>query len=226
MAKLTLSFRDRLIAVHELDGEPVTIGRDPDCRVHIDSLAVAPRHAEVLMTPSGYLLLALDEAFPVLINEETVEEGILQHGDSIQVGKHSIRFTDEDPAATAQFGPAWQDVAEQDPRVGAASMPAYVQVQSGPMIGRVIILRRSVTRLHRIGVDDLVITRDRDGYVLVRLGEETWVSIDGRPMIGDEAPLTDKAGIEAGPVLLRFFTGESGPPETRATHADSPEHED
>jgi hypothetical protein len=94
------------------------------------------------------------------------------------------------------------------------------------MIGRVIILRRSVTRLHRIGVDDLVITRDRDGYVLVRLGEETWVSIDGRPMIGDEAPLTDKAGIEAGPVLLRFFTGESGPPETRATHADSPEHED
>jgi pSer/pThr/pTyr-binding forkhead associated (FHA) protein len=226
MAKLTLSFRDHLIAVHELDGEPITIGRDPDCRVHIDSLAIAPRHAEVLMTPSGYLLLALDEAFPVLINEETVEEGVLRHGDCIQVGKHSIRFTDDDPASTAWSGPSWQKIADPAQPANEASMPAYIQVQSGPMIGRVIVLRRSVTRLNRVGVDDLVITRDRDRYVLVRLGEETWVSIDGRPMMGDEAPLTDKTGIEAGAVLLRFFTGASGQPETRAANAESPGHED
>jgi hypothetical protein len=206
MGKLTLSCADRLIAVYELDGEPMTIGTDPDCRVLIDSPAIAPRHAELLMTPGGYLLLALDQGFPVRVNDQLVERANLKHGDTVGIGEYRIGFFDTDAlpiGLQARGGTRGTDGRRDDV---IDSVPAYIQVQSGPKIGRVILLRRTVTRLYRAGVDYLAVTRDGQRHFLVRLKQETGVRVDGRAMVGDEMPLNDKAAIEVGSVTMRFFT--------------------
>ena len=47
MAKLTLSFKDKKLKIFPITGQDLVVGRDPACTVHIDSLAVQPRHARI-----------------------------------------------------------------------------------------------------------------------------------------------------------------------------------
>ena len=95
MAKLILSFKGLLLSVHHLDERPMTIGRDPACRIAVDSLAIAPRHAELVSSDADFLLLALDPDYPVLLNNEQVDQASLHHGDEIQLGKHTLSFSND-----------------------------------------------------------------------------------------------------------------------------------
>jgi hypothetical protein len=225
MAKLTLSFKGRLLSVHHLDEHPVTVGRDAGCGVCIDSLAVAPRQAELVPSDSGWLLLGLDSDYPLLLNNEQVDQASLHHGDEIRVGKHTLLYSDDStlalprrpraeppppPAVENQTPGAVEVVDEDDEQPGDEPVPAYLQVQSGPKIGRVIAFRRSVTRLNRVGADDVIVTRQGDYYHLLRLGGQTPVHIDGIPITADgEIRLNDNALIEIGELRLRFFSGRT-----------------
>jgi hypothetical protein len=101
-------------------------------------------------------------------------------------------------------------VDEEDEQPGDEPVPAYLQLQSGPRIGRVIVFRRSVTRLNRIGADDVIVTRQGDDYYLLRLGGQIPVRIDGSPVTADgEVRLNDNALIEIGELRLRFFSGHT-----------------
>lgn len=216
MAKLMLSFRDRLLLIHHMEEQPATIGRDPDCRISIDSLAVAPKHAEIMPTEAGFLLLALDPDYPVLLNNEQVDQASLHHGDQIQVGKHILNFSEDSLELPARHRPpteaaAASEAAEDD--VGPDVSFAYVQVQSGPRIGRFIVFRRAVTRLHRVGADDVIVTRYDDAYHLLRLGGDSIVKIDGKEVESDaEVVLQTNNLIEIDDIRLQFFSGEDSPP--------------
>lgn len=207
MAKLTLTFKGRLIAIHHLDDQSMTIGREPDCRICIDSLAIAPRHAELLQTETDYLLLALDDGFPVLLNNKRVAQAGLHHGDMIQIGKHTIGFSDD-----AQELRLIAHAAEGEDTDDRNRVPASMQVESGPRMGKVIFFRRAITRLNRIGLSDVIVTRDGDNHFLVRLVHETHVIIDGEPIEGDESPLVNAASVQVGTIHLRFFAAEPPPP--------------
>lgn len=228
MAKLTLSFKGRLLSVHHLDERPVTIGRDPGCGIRIDSLAVAPRHVELVPTDTIYLLLGLDTDYPVLLNNERVDQATLNHDDEIQLGKHTLHYSEDSvvlsfprrkPAGAAAEPapgepaepPAVEVVEEDDEEPAGGAVPAYMQVQSGPQIGRVITFRRSVTRLNRAGAEDIIVTRQGDSYYLLRLGGQTVVRISGSRVTADgEVRLNDNDLIEIGELRFRFFAGRSG----------------
>jgi pSer/pThr/pTyr-binding forkhead associated (FHA) protein len=214
MSKLTLSFKGRLLSIYHLeDAQPVTVGRDTDCQLCIDSLAIAPRHAELMPTDTGWLLLSLDPGFPVLLNDAQVDQASLHHGDTIQLGKHTLSFSED----TLELGPippreeptaTREETGSQNAEVAEEAVPAYLQVQSGPQIGRVIVLRRSVTRLSRLGIEDVIVTRHGDTYRLARLGRKQRVKINEESMDADDATLTNNGTIEIGPVRLRFFLAE------------------
>ena len=227
MAKLTLSFKGRLLSVHHLDERPATIGRDADCAIRIDSLAVAPRHVELMPTAGIYLLLGLDTDYPVLLNGERVDQATLNHDDEIQLGKHTLHYAEDNvvlslprirPVAAAQPvpdepapPPAVEVVEEDDEEPVGGPVPAYIQVQSGPQIGRVITFRRSVTRLNRAGAADIIVTRQGDSYYLLRLGGQAIVRIAGARVTADgEVKLNDNDLVEIGELRFRFFAGRSG----------------
>lgn len=273
MATLTLYFKGRRLSIFPLADGRTTLGRDPDCDIHIDSLAVAPRHLELLPSAAGYLMVALDPDFPVVLNEERVEEARLGHGDLIRVGKHSLAFAadgqrdgqwpskagpdaggaDADlagagggtagplsaPAEPSGDGLAGlsaagfeeaRELAEACTRSAATaaetaaaggrerseeddatllSVPAYMQIQSGSKIGRVIVFRRALSRLDRVGARGVVVARHGDSYRLLCLEKAPKIRIDGKAFdaTAPEMGLKDGSVVQIDDLRLQFFTG-------------------
>lgn len=228
MAKLTLSFKGHHISIHHLEENPTTIGRDEDCGIRIDSLAVAPRHAELIPSENGYLMLGLDPDYPIQLNSERIDQASLHHGDMIQIGKHTLVFSEDTqglvptyPATTAEAEAEAETEAEAKSRTdepeGAAektstdSVTGYMQIQSGPLIGRVLVFRHAMTQLKRAGAEGVVITRNGDSYKLVRIEEQARIKIDGIPVEEEdvEFSLHHDNLIEIDSLRFRFFTETS-----------------
>jgi hypothetical protein len=211
MAKLTLSFKGHLISIHHLGEQPAFIGRDMSCEVPIDSLAVAHHHAVITAYPDGYSIAALDPDHPVILNNEQVEQAALHHGDLIQIGKHTLHFS-EAAQEVAAIPAAPQPAAASGDWCPAPEL-AYVQIQSGPELGRVVALHRDSTRLTEAGAgtDHIVITRRGAGYVVACGAPGLALDVNGEPAeTGAEVPLPDAAVIEAGTLRCQFFCGGAG----------------
>ena len=206
MAKLTLSFKGHLISIHHLGEAPTRIGRDADCEIVIDSLAVAPHHATISVHPDGYSITIIDDEHPVLLNNEKIEEAPLHHGDLIQIGKHTLHYAEAaQEVAVMPAAPKPPD-AVRSPQAAIA----YVQIQSGPDIGRVLALRRESTRLTRVGANEVVIARRGEGYVVNCDDPAREMGINGRPVpSGTAVPLPEAALIEIGDLRCRFFHGNA-----------------
>lgn len=206
MAKLTLSFKEHLISVHHLGEAPARIGRDADCEIVIDSLAISPHHATISVHPDGYSIATIGAECPVLLNNEKIEQAPLHHGDVIQIGKHTLRYAETvEEVEVMHVAPKLPDVAL--PPLAAI---AYVQIQSGPDIGRVLALRRDSTRLTRAGAKEIIIARRDEGYVATCDDPARMMGVNGKPVpSGTEAPLSEAALIEIGDLRCRFFHGNA-----------------
>jgi hypothetical protein len=222
MAKLTLTFKGRLLAVYRLEAVISIIGRDPDCAVCIDSLAVAPRHARIEQAAESLSVTALDAAHPVFRNGTRVDYSPLADGDLILVGKHtlSVSLLDEDaPQLTLPARPtAQRDDSSEVPDL----LPAYLQVQSGPHLGQVVPIRRAVSRLKRIGGHEVIIAHRDTHYILSRIGDSNRVYVGQRSLQGDDTvQLTHGDQIEIDGIRCQFFCVADGE-EARVTENPSP----
>jgi predicted component of type VI protein secretion system len=215
MPTLTLSFKGHFLSIHHLEGEqPVTIGRDGECSLRIDSLAISPQHAELLPTRSGYLLLALDPESPVLLNGAPVKQAPLRHGDLIQLGKHTLSYS-EDSLELAPRPTEADSTAESVHKHADSSSeetPAYFQVQNGPQIGRVFALRRAVTRLTRLEAAHVIVKRRGGAFYLSQMGNDESISVAGNRLAADrETELHHNDVVDIGALRLRFFAAEEDP---------------
>lgn len=171
MVKLTVSFKGNPIKTHQFDGGIITIGRDPDNTICIDSLGIAPKHVIIdLEHRKGPQLMREDERFPVEVNGHSTYRHLLAHGDTIRLGKYTLHYADE------RANPAIQ-LAEPDGEESEASL----QILSGKNIGRIIPLKRALTRL---GNHDsvAVIARRKNGYFLSSLTGGERIKINGNPL--------------------------------------------
>lgn len=201
MATVTLSFKGRLISMCHLGDLPVTIGRESDCDITVDSLAVGPHHARISPHPDGYSIAALNPDDTIVLNNETVAQAALHHGDLIRIGKHTLHFSDTAQGVAASFAPP-RAVGHRDQRHELA----YVQIQSGPHLGRVLALHADSTRLTYAGADQVVITRRKDGYFLACHDPNAVFGINGKPAPSrTEVPLEDAAVIEVDNLRCQFF---------------------
>jgi hypothetical protein len=198
MPKLTLSFKGRVLSAHPLAAR-TSIGRDPNCEICIDSLAIAPRHLELRQDADGVHLTALDADAPVFLNRQRVEEAQLQDGDQLQVGKHTLTFSASAPAPT----PAPAPIPEVPPPPRAPASP-YLQVLSGPHMGRLIPLSRAMMRFGRPGGDCAMIVRRGDGHFLAPL-EGQPPMIDGVPVADTGSVLQAQCRLRIGDTELQFF---------------------
>ena len=207
MIKLTLTFKGRLLSVFRVEAELSVIGRDPDCDVFIDSLAIAPRHAEIRQSKEGVVLTALDQGHPIYRNGQRVDIAPIVDGDVILIGKHTlgVASTNKDglgrpliamPAPAVREGPT----EDFDPVL------AYLHIQSGPAIGQLIQLSRAVTRLHRIAGNEVIITRRGKGYFVSRIGEANRVEVGQKSLQGgEEIELANADRLEVEGTRCQFF---------------------
>jgi len=166
--KLILKFKDTVISEISLDKEETTIGRKPENTIHIDNLAVSGRHARVLKIGNKVILEDLGSTNGTFVNDKQITKHILQHGDTVLIGKHLLTFVslEDKPAQAApepepeeddmdktmiitpQARSAMISKAEASSSKSATAMPlAGLQIISGPQAGKSMDLTASLTSM-------------------------------------------------------------------------------
>jgi len=168
MATLTLRFKGNPIQIHRCDSGIVTIGRDADNTICIDSPTVAPKHVLIdLDHPQAPRLLREDDHLPVKVNGQPVERCDLTDGDTIELGDYTLVFNNE---------------VHYAPKPGFSGPEAVLQFLNGKNIGRVVPLKHTLTRLGRAGNGVAVIARRKNGYFLSSLEGGENIRINGQPL--------------------------------------------
>jgi len=75
-----------------VEGGSLLIGRDAGCDVVIDSKSVSRRHAEIVATPKGYLLIDSSTNGTILNGEKVPGQHMLARADVIRCGDYEFRF--------------------------------------------------------------------------------------------------------------------------------------
>jgi len=239
--KLILKFKDTVISEFELNQEETTIGRKPENTIHIDNLAVSSKHARVLKIGKKVILEDLGSTNGTLVNGQETSKHILNNGDVITVGKHTLTFValdDEVPVASpadeeeddmdktmiissaareemmsSQGGASAKSTAESS----VSMLLAKVQYISGPLMGKVIELKSSLTSIGKgdsckikvkgllVGKQAAVITRRPTGYHITYLEGMSKLRVNGEVVSSAPRVLKDGDIIELSDTKLEFF---------------------
>jgi pSer/pThr/pTyr-binding forkhead associated (FHA) protein len=206
---LTLSFKGRILKVFPVGAGEVVIGNDPECEVHIDSLALEPQHASVTTDDQGTVLRDLGSESGTYVNNERVKEHPLQDNDQIRIGKHTLVFARDLGEVEEQQTPGAtpEPPAESDSALPHLEQPktAWLQILNGQNLGKTISLGRKMTNLGKPGVQTAVIARRNDGYFLSHLEGEYPPTVGGQS-IGDHSwALNDGDIVQIGNVKMQFY---------------------
>jgi pSer/pThr/pTyr-binding forkhead associated (FHA) protein len=116
-------------------GASLVFGREAGCDVVVPGKDVSRRHAEIVQTPTGYLLVDASTN-GTFVNEERIEgQRILARADVIRLGDEQFRFYADVASATAGLPP---------PPGPGASPPPAVPSQAAPPPGAAERLRHTV----------------------------------------------------------------------------------
>jgi len=106
MPKLSLQFGTAVLKEYALQAQEVTIGRSPQSSIIIDNPAVSYNHARIFWQDGVYYVQDLGSLNGTFLNGNRINQAPLSAGDSIAVGKHTIRFLLERPGEAAAEVPA------------------------------------------------------------------------------------------------------------------------
>ena len=95
MARLVLCLEGRELAEYNMTKERYTIGRLPDNDIRLDHPAVSGHHALVINILDDSFLEDLNSTNGTSVNGRRISKHPLQHGDTVRIGKHELRFIDE-----------------------------------------------------------------------------------------------------------------------------------
>lgn len=136
-----------------------TIGRGPECDIHIRDKSLSRRHAQVEVTRGHAQLVDLNSKNGTFVNGVRVERHLLSGGDFIKLGEIDLRFLDGDPPSVPGGDPTPVGVP-QGGFDGAGSAPQ--PLAEGYGAPRLVV---SVTRL---SMDDLLAAGTAGGALKVR----------------------------------------------------------
>lgn len=95
-AKLQLILNGDVLSDHVLEQETVTIGRRPENDITVDNLAVSGKHAQIITILNDSFLEDLNSTNGTYVNGSLVKKHALKHGDIIGIGKHQLKYLNED----------------------------------------------------------------------------------------------------------------------------------
>lgn len=201
MARLTLSFKGRTLAVYTLHAGETVIGRDASSGIRIDSLAVSPVHARIRSDRQGFTIEQASPVSTLTVNGSQVDEHRLADNDTILVGKHTLIYAEGDAR------PSPEPPAQRPEQTAVKAMaPGWLQILNGEKVGKTIKLKTSLTDTGKLGLQPALISRRHDGYYISSLSEDTSVTVGDRDIGNGSRALQDGDLIRIGDVELQFYT--------------------
>ena len=213
-------------------GTSLVFGREAGSDVVVAGKDVSRRHAEIVQTPRGYLLVD-SSTNGTFVNEERVQgQRILARADVVRIGDENFRFyADVAPApapapappAGPPPGPAGSapQAAPPSQAAGAKSRPsqtgplATFLVTGGALKGQRLQIKTPIVNIGRADYNDLVLgdpsvstahakLQRREGvWVLVDLDSTNGTFVDGE-RVKSETPIAPGASVRFGEVPLVF----------------------
>lgn len=236
MGKLTITSNGTVEREFLLVKERVTIGRQIECEIHIDDVAVSGKHATIITIMNDSFLEDEGSTNGTYVNNTLVKKCPLKDGDMIGIGNHVLKYAKDEeldemdfektmvirpgmPAhkeASNQQAQAIQE-AENEASQSAIEITANVQVGrlrvlTGPATGKELELKKALVTLGRPGVQVAVISRRRQGYFLTHIegagGSKKFPLLNGEPIGPHAQQLKNHDVIELAGVEMEFFVGE------------------
>jgi predicted component of type VI protein secretion system len=209
MPKLTVFFKDKAIQSSLFENGVVHIGRDETNDLSIDSLAVAPAHAALIIRDDGCTIKQLNDEYPLIVNGEKQKECSVYNYDTISIGKHDIVFTTTESAEqqTPIESLIDKDVISLNQEIGKAqhSPVGNLQALDGPNIGKILPLKKAMTRLGHSGSAVVAIARRKEGYFISALENNGTITINHQSLEDNSLKLNQNDVIVIGSTSLQFF---------------------
>lgn len=180
-----------------LDKERVSIGRHADNDICLNDKAVSGHHAVIITILSDSFLEDLDSTNGTLVNGKQIAKHPLSSGDTVSIGRNSLRYEGDEPAGGEDFEktmilrPSQVAAAMGTPPPAPAGIDGKPQtgrlrVESGSNAGRELELTKALTTIGKPGVQVAAITKRADGFYIVHVGGST----------GGKRPLVNGAEID------------------------------
>jgi FHA domain len=197
MPKMIVSIDGVVIKEVQLTKDRTSLGRRPYNDIVIDNLAVSGEHAVLQMSGNEVYLEDLNSTNGTYVNGKAVKKQLLQHSDTVEIGKYKIRYASEAPHAgsdkTVIFKPGSLPTAAApgaSPGAIGSNASAAIKVMSGAAAGREVALVKVVTTIGKPGVAVAAITRRPHGFVVAHVE-------------GSEKPSLNGASLGSEPVSLK-----------------------
>ncbi|WP_341326069.1 FHA domain-containing protein [Methylotuvimicrobium sp. KM2] len=206
MAKFTVFFKDKAIDSVLFESGVMHIGRDESNDLTLNSLAVAPAHAAAIIKQNGCLIKQLNDDFPLIVNGEKLKESLLNNNDRITLGKYSLIFnTTESVAEIPKHESPEVSMLNQEIEHNLNLPEANLQVMDGQHIGRILPMKKAMTRLGRSGGGIAVIARRKEGYFISSLENNSTMTINNQPLGDKTVKLNNNDLIVIDNTTLQFF---------------------
>jgi hypothetical protein len=206
MPKLTVFFKDKAIHSALFEKGIVHIGRDETNDISIDSLAVAPSHAVIIIRDDECTIKQLNDNFPLVINGEPIKIGNLNNNDLISMGKHTLIFNITESVMLPNSSND-EDLKLFNQEIeGDLYLPAgNLQIMSGNNIGKILPLRKNMTRLGHNGNGVISISKRKDGYFISVLENTGTITVNNEPLNDKSLKLNANDILVVDDTSLQFF---------------------
>jgi pSer/pThr/pTyr-binding forkhead associated (FHA) protein len=213
---------------YAISGSSLVFGRDATCDVVVPGKDVSRRHAEIVQTPKGYLVVD-SSTNGTMVNDTRIEgQKLLARADVITIGEEKFRFYADTPppAQNPSPGPAASEPSAVPPVPSQGRLNETVHgmpaaplgnflVRAGGLKGQRLIIKTPVVNIGRADYNDMVFPDEsvstthaklqrREGvWVLVDLDSTNGTFVDGERIKG-ESPLAPGATVRFGDVAVVF----------------------
>ena len=214
MGKLVVSLDGVVIKEVQITKDKTTLGRRPYNDIVIDNLAVSGEHAVLQMVGQDVFIDDLNSTNGTYINGKAVKKQLLQHNDTVEIGKYKIKFLLEDSADYEKTmilkpggTPSGFGLPSSFGALGApasAASPATIRVLTGAAAGREVSLTKVVTTVGKPGVQVASITKRPSGYVFAHVEGGARPTVNGVPLTGESIALKSGDVIELAGTQMQF----------------------
>ena len=217
MAKIFVTLDDNLIKIVPLLKERMTLGRRPYNDIVVDNLAVSGEHAALQAIGNEYYIEDLNSTNGTYINGKKIKRQILHAGDSIEIGKYTIKYVNDvvDPKATASAdekdGDGTQDDLPSTEKLNLfeqtrfAEVYVAIKILSGVSSGKEMPLVKVVTTIGKPGEAVIAITKRPKSYVVAHVEGASRPTLNGVSFGIDAVPLKNGDLFELAGTAMQFI---------------------